>query len=94
MIAVHISNRYLDLLPVVAGLAHQFKLEMIPIYTVIDDECDSSNADASSKWVLLTRNKQLADDPLVVERAAETQAEYDKPITWTDQYSNLLQVLW
>ena len=96
VIAVHISNRYLNLQPVVTGIARRFDLEMIPIYSIVDDEDDNVdiNADASSKWVLLTRTKRLRDHPLVAKRATETEADYDTPITWTDQYSNVLQVLW
>ncbi len=96
VIAVHISNRYLDLQPVVTGIAERYQLTMIPIdYDSEDDDGEvyDSNADAGSSWVLLTRDKKFAEDPIVVKGAKETDVEIGPPIIWTDQYSNLLHVM-
>ena len=91
IIAVHISNRYFDLAPVVNAIADRYHLTALPI----DADCDSSDEmhHASSKWVLLTTNEQVINDP-EIEALTEAARKTDAlPIEWTDQYSNLLHSL-
>ncbi len=87
VIAIHISNRYLDLDPVVRGLADALGLAVLRI-----DDPENNEMVYSSDWMLLARDPAaLAHDEL---RAAETDApsaKLPRPL-WTDAYSNLLQV--
>lgn len=94
VLAVHISNRYLELEPVVLAQADHFGWRAI----VVESKSDKSRKVDSATWVLLTRNAEfLASDPIrqAIERAENDGAE---PVTarrvlWTDDYSNLFQVL-
>ena len=68
ILAIHISNRYLDLAPVVTALAKEYGFEEVPV----DDNGGADEWDTSSNWVLLTRNQKFLDD--VVIKAAIAQA--------------------
>jgi hypothetical protein len=89
VIAVHTSNRYLDLTPVIGGLAKHFALDLRRIEYVEDDRISA----ASSDWMLLTNNRRFLSDPLVQQRATHVEGTYQPIRLWTDQYSNLLQIL-
>ena len=92
IIAVHISNRYLDLAPVVAALAEHFDFAQVEIHSA-----DGQGAgDASSDWILLTRNKAFLATKAVKEALENAAADEDSEVTpflWTDQYSNLFRIL-
>jgi hypothetical protein len=86
IIAVHITNTTLDLRPVLLNVARQFNLSSL----LVHDAGDGMVA-LYSDWVLLARNPQTLQ-PL---RPFETlQQPPLRPFhTWTDNYSNLLQVI-
>jgi hypothetical protein len=93
ILAVHISNRHLDLQPVLANLARQLKLFAL---RQEDDDSDRRQVPgiSNSDWVVLARRREdlgkLADD----ERWSAVQTDPQVGV-WTDDYSNLLGVfLW
>ena len=89
IIAVHISNRHLDLTPVVGGISEHLKVPAIKIEWIENDYV----GEASSDWVLLTHNEVFLETPEIAEVANPLAGSY-KPIPlWTDQYSNLFQIL-
>lgn len=90
MIAANISNVRLDLRPVFWQLAQFYGLEM----TVIQNpKVESDPATFTSTWVLLTRNASLLQTPELQERMASLD-DFPKNIRlWTDDYSNLFQIL-
>jgi spermidine synthase len=91
IVAVHISNRYLNLFPVVAGTAGHHNLEMVYIEYLPDE--DSGMEEASSDWILLTNNQEFIEDKEVQELSQDPRNYYQSPIKWTDQYSNLIEVM-
>lgn len=86
LIALHISNRYLDLWPVVASYAEQAGLTAVLIRTP-----NLITGDLSNEWVLITSNQALASD-LSQLNGAVTEAAKKHP-TWTDDRSSLLSIL-
>jgi spermidine synthase len=88
VIALHISSRYVNLIPVVLELASHFGLSSV----LISQEQSDRFRTSPSNWMLLTRNQQfLQREPI---RAASSQPErWDDFPLWTDQYNNLLQIL-
>lgn len=86
ILAIHISNRYLTLQPVVRGLADAFA-------------CDASLVDVSddgpywgSTWVLLAPQGDVLARSGIDDDAEELTP--DKAVRlWTDNYSNLFQVV-
>ena len=91
IIAIHISNRYLSLYPVVAGLAVGNGFDMVCIDTDYDNS--SGQDEASSSWCLLTTDKNLINQPSIQALSSDKYYNDRAPIQWTDQYSNLLEVL-
>lgn len=93
VIAVHISNRYVDLLPVVAGAAERGGLTMVVVRASQSDNV----GEAASDWVLLTKNERFVRDlsSRASSTASDCRAVSDLPprTVWTDQYSSLLGLL-
>jgi len=88
IIAVHISNRHLDLVPVVWKLADHFSLHRL----LIDDEGDNERA-IRSRWFLLSRDESLLSIPELTTRARNINGYTTSLPLWTDDYSNLLQIM-
>jgi hypothetical protein len=85
ILAVHVSNRYLDLKPVVRGLAAELGKQVLTIEAEVDDQ----RALESSTWMLVTSNADFIE-------AVKIYADPSSParsIVWTDAFSSLLQVL-
>jgi len=88
VIAVHISNRFLDLEPVVDRAAEEFGLQSV---WIANDEEDPGVF--QSDWVLLSRNAQLLNSPEIQEHSRDEDEPARRVRLWTDDYSNLFQVL-
>ncbi len=89
VIAAHISNRHLDLQPVLWQLAQEFGLEMIQVNRL----ASAGDNGFPSEWILLARDPALLEIPAIQSRA-ESFAGYTTSIRlWTDDYSNLFQIL-
>jgi len=85
IIAVHISNNYINLRPLLIEVAKHFGLS----YAIITSRV--SGHDLQSEWVLLTKNTSLLQSPTIA-KAKENRPQ--KQVTlWTDDYSNLFQLL-
>lgn len=90
IIAVHISNRYLDLEPVVENLAKQFGYKM----AIIDyDEDDDEWWLYASTWILLTRDESLFDQSPIRAAARKAKPSSRKVPLWTDDFTSLFQIL-
>jgi len=93
VLAVHVSNRYLRLEPVVAGLAEHFKLKS----AVITDNSPEKWWGNASTWVLLTYNTEFLE--LEAIRKATDAADVDSTNStrhvplWTDDHTSLLGIL-
>jgi SAM-dependent methyltransferase len=87
VIAFHVTNRYLDLVPVVEGIAHALDLHAIWIHDPGDDPLGNS-----SSWVLLARNPDRLNHERLTEVAQPIEPRRDWRL-WTDDFNNLVQVL-
>lgn len=88
IVAFHVSNRYLELAPVVARIA---ALKGVHAVLVSDDAKESKWLN-STDWVLVARNPAvLAREP--VRGAASPIALPANTRPWTDDFNNLLGVL-
>jgi hypothetical protein len=86
IIAVHISNRHLNLEPVVVGLADWFHLQMVSRETTPD----AYDVQFNTQWILLTNNEEFLTTPEVQDGAEEITA---RPCYWTDDFSNLFTII-
>jgi hypothetical protein len=87
LIACHISNLHFDLRPVLAGLAQEYGLK----YVVRRSESDRQTATQAALWVLLARDRELLASAVGLEPNSDSNRP---PVLWTDERSNLLEVLW
>jgi hypothetical protein len=86
VLAVHVSNHYLDLPPIVRGLAAEQGRQV----ALIETEDDESRALDSSTWMLVTNNAALLASAEPATQKPEPDA---RSLVWTDAFSSLLQVL-
>lgn len=87
-VAFNISNRYLELAPVVRHLADRIGWQAIRVF---DKPAPEQWWVTPSDWVIVTSNAALAD-ALLASGGVEAQAD-PRVAPWTDGYSNLFDVL-
>jgi hypothetical protein len=91
-IAIHITNRYVDLEPVILGLAEQFGLD----HVLVNNEAGADGA-YTSDWMILTRSPELLKALAPYEAPSPENRDppeaKKKPVLWTDGLSNLFDVL-
>jgi SAM-dependent methyltransferase len=87
LIAFHVTNRFLDLVPVVAGIAAANGMQAVWIH----DEGDDALANRSD-WVLVSNNRTLLASPRIAD-AASPITPHPEWRVWTDDFNNLFEVL-
>ena len=87
ILALHISNRYFDLNPVIRGQVEDGE-SFVGIYSASNDMQGTDTCD----WVLLTRNRLFLRNPEVTKVAVPWSDGNSKPVLWTDDYSNLFRL--
>ena len=86
ILAIHVTNRYVDLIPIVARLADV--LGMSAIY--IENEASDSRSVDSTDWILLTNNSAFLD----VEAVHREERPMPEPgPLWTDDFSSVFEVV-
>jgi spermidine synthase len=88
ILAIHVSNQYLRLAPVVREQADQAKLKTA---FIISEENEETGA-YSSDWVLVTENEEFLNRDEVKKASTEIQAISGLRL-WTDDYNSLLPLL-
>mgnify|MGYP003337495598 FL=1 len=89
VIAVHISNRYLNLRPVVEGLAREFGLGVV----TISDDSPKDWWVYRSTWLLVSHNQTLLTNPKLLEGATEPDDDDAPPLVWTDDHASVFEIL-
>jgi protein-L-isoaspartate O-methyltransferase len=90
-IVIHVSNRYLDLHPVVYRIAEKIGFPAITI-----DDNDTAYEDAGfygSDWIIMTRNQALLKQPLLLDVTKEHVEFSARVLPWTDERSDLLRIM-
>ena len=91
IVAFHVSNRFLDLIPVVARLAREHGVHVTLVRDDPDDDEDLRRS--RTDWVLVSRDPAALTRPEILERNPEEIEDRTDWRTWTDDYSNLIQIL-
>jgi hypothetical protein len=88
ILAVHISNKYLDLEPVLFRAAQVLDKRIL----TVDDEGEDAEYLYSTTWVLMTSDPLVLGEPTLA--SVESKPRLFKPIRiWTDDFSNLFEIL-
>ncbi len=88
VIAFHVSNRYVNLIPVALELARDAGLQSTLIRQVESEGLRTTPSD----WVLMTNNRNFLEHRAIREASLHVDRWPDFPV-WTDQYNNLLRIL-
>jgi len=88
VLAVHISNRYLDLVPVVQQAARALSLEL----REVDNDDDDNAGVYRSDWLLLSDSPAAFEGRLLREAAQKIETA-PRVRLWTDDYSDLYRIL-
>lgn len=88
VLAVHVSNKYLNLAPVVAMSAAESGKQAF----LISNDAQDDKEIAASDWVLVTSRPGFFEEPELKTVAAKI-APIPGLRTWTDDYSNLFRIL-
>ena len=92
VLAMNVSNRFVDLKPVVRGLAEDVGLRAVHFH-------DSSSRDAgthTSDWMLVTENRLVLDSDEFMYRESEREGGGQAarpPVLWTDDHSSLIGLM-
>jgi hypothetical protein len=90
IIAVHISNHYLNLEPVVVNLARHFGYKLASIDF---EENDEEWWLYGSTWILLSRSDEIINRPDIRNAASIVNTNAVKVPLWTDDFASLFQIL-
>lgn len=88
LLAVHISNRYLNLAPVIADIAGELKLTC---RSAEDMQDDPANGKEESHWMLLARGEEDLGKLRRSSRFIPIPPQPGRRV-WTDDYSDILSV--
>ena len=87
ILAVHVSNQYLDLAPVVAQLASAHGLASRLVWSPKDE----AHLYSQAVWIVMTRDAAFFARPKIAS-ATKTIEPRPELRLWTDDYNNLLKV--
>jgi hypothetical protein len=92
VLGFHITNSYLDLQPLLGDLARDAGLQALAEHESEIYDFERSAGKAPSSWVLMART---LDDlgPLAGDSRWQPQSPRERPIIWTDDFSNPLSVM-
>src|SRR5262249_23132012 len=93
ILALHISNRSLDLEPVTRGLARYLGWQARMVLVAPDLLEDNRNGESSSRWVLLTERTDTFAHSKIRDTIIGWSAPSNPVITWTDDFSSLWPIL-
>jgi spermidine synthase len=86
VLAVHVTNRHLDLKPVVRGAASRLGLQAEHVPSILNGFAWGAD------WMLLARERTLLADELV-SAASLPRLPGARTLVWTDAWSDLVSVL-
>ena len=87
VIAFHVTNRFLNLPPVVKRIADEHGLHV----ALISDDAEDSDL-ARTDWVLVTRDQALLERPEIAQYVSEIENIPGLRV-WTDDFNNLFRIL-
>ncbi|MEM9944419.1 MAG: fused MFS/spermidine synthase, partial [Planctomycetota bacterium] len=86
ILVAHITNRFINLLPVLEGHANHFGIKPILV------DFTSKDPDIFTRWVLLTRNQKVLNSDFVRHSSVQWPSELE-PVEWSDDYASIAALL-
>ena len=88
IVVFHVSNQYINLEPVVAGIASDAGLRAVSVHTLADEQTGLYYAD----WILVTANQAFLNQPEILNNGFPTPLKSEVRV-WTDNYSSVFPLL-
>jgi len=92
ILALHISNRALDLEPITRGLARHLGWQARMVL-VAKDLLDEDKGESNSRWVLVTEKRETFAQSKIRDTILGWSSSKDPVITWTDDFASLWPIL-
>jgi hypothetical protein len=92
ILAVHISNRSLNLEPVTRGLARYLGWQARMV-VVVKDLLDEDEGESNSRWVLLTEKRETFTHSKIRDTMVGWSTANEPVIVWTDDFASLWPIL-
>jgi hypothetical protein len=92
LLAVHVTNRYIDLGLVIGGLARDRGLAVVEWLGAYDVEPDHEDGILKARWLVVARDERALGALLADPAWQPLDTPGDAPV-WTDSYSNLLAIM-
>jgi len=89
ILALHISNRVIDLEPVTRGLAKHLGWQARMVIALADPKTGES----TSRWVLLTEKKETFDHTNIRDTILGWSSPKEPVVSWTDDFASLWPLL-
>ena len=95
VLTFHISNRYVDLRPVIWNLASAQGHRAVTVDwdPVGADDPAYDPGQSASRWILIAREPAILDAEMVRERTIDWPQTAQRGLAWSDDFSSLWQVL-
>lgn len=87
LLAFHISNRYLDLTPILSAIAQRLNLSIIKL-----ENNNMNNYIYSSLWVILARHYSDLENLIAQHKWEKVPCQKDATV-WTDDFSNIISAI-
>ena len=87
VLALHISNRHLSLLPVIMRHGNNLNLQVLLF------ETPGNGNEHDAQWVIMTNNSRLTQSSRLIHRKTVISEDQYQNVSWTDNYSSLLPIL-
>lgn len=89
VLAIHISNKHIDLRPVIFSACEALSLRTAYITT----SPNAARYETGSQWVLASVDNDLIEDEVILAASHKDKPRFAHHQIWTDHFSNLLEVL-
>ena len=86
VLAIHVTNRYLELQPVIRDIANHFGLESARLHQPAGPLVKPGD------WIMLASNSSVLGQAGIASKIKPLDSQR-KSRLWTDDYSNLFQIL-
>ncbi len=87
VLAIHITNHYLDLRPLVSGMAQRADYQ----YLFVESQPNQDLGRFRSQWALLTKNQAFLQQSVFADFPLNPNPT--EAIVWTDDFSNMFRLL-
>jgi SAM-dependent methyltransferase len=86
ILAIHVTNRYLNLAPVVKDIADALGVQAVHV------QHDADGVYASTDWVLVAHDAELFEKVPLADNSVDIESDPSRRI-WTDDFNNLFKAM-